>query len=796
MKKYIYFSLLNIFLAMNISWVTAATHIDWETRRRPDTSILLSKDQDFVEFAKPLLVGIQHNRAYMNVVGCLEKVQTEDRQKFTEMANVFLEFSDRTNDSFNILNSILIFPPSEWDSLAVTMRPFIRDISKSSLSSLLRVFKNIPECDRSQYLHTYQAICPKIKENRRVSLMETISMIPSDYWEHMEVDLIVLHSSIAFILNDEIPSLLQKIEKEERANIIRSVSGILQRSPDHEGYCWHLLNFFRLFPLAQRLEAEKEIEKLVNLSPSRFLVHEVLKLLTVHQRLLYTYHVFPFLFGSIQDCSTFDLYNSLKTLSLDKIIAHNNMISSLMRMIKSETQRIHMILLLDYLPQEFYGQLLDVLINKQADDSEYFDKMPKTRYFQVDLLKDTLIHGKLIQCWQKILLSPDMSAVRETSMKIIDSYPLLGLLETDLIVQEALRALILLNNSQDPLNPYNLHKRLLEKREEVINFEACILPRETVDDKSVFLNPLYLKNLKGTVIHISDLPPYTKSFLFDIRSQLDLRFGERSNNPEIKKSWEELSRNSLEGDYLESLLAVKGELTDPVNLIVAKFVAVVSYLESLTNNLYEDCLSEREEKFLFMLSGIQHCKAGKDGGIEYAYDRLPYDRKYKSLSISKGHNFLEDVIRSVVRAMFSGTNHFFKELTERLPDEDINQPIHQALYVKNLIGDEVGLDHALNFDNHSQTLNVFLVSKLKSSILNTFYKCFVPHVFIQKVMQEINHQIAQGKLNIFYLLSQVMNEEKWANNAWDVDIETCKISIQEGGVLQLLLTINALSVES
>jgi hypothetical protein len=47
---------------------------------------------------------------------------------------------------------------------------------------------------------------------------------------------------------------------------------------------------------------------------------------------------------------------------------------------------------------------------------------------------------------------------------------------------------------------------------------------------------------------------------------------------------------------------------------------------------------------------------------------------------------------------FSGNNHFFKALIGMRIDEIVNEVAHQAVYVKNLIGDEVGLVHPLTYN--------------------------------------------------------------------------------------------------
>ena len=121
---------------------------------------------------------------------------------------------------------------------------------------------------------------------------------------------------------------------------------------------------------------------------------------------------------------------------------------------------------------------------------------------------------------------------------------------------------------------------------------------------------------------------------------------------------------------------------------MVKLVYCISYLQSLEATQKPDQLSDQEEKFWMMMESIQDCSYGKDGGIDDCYNRIPQEKRCKSNNISEIHNYVTNIIIQERDKMLSGTNHLFNALTGQVPNEEVNQAIHQALFVRNLIGCE------------------------------------------------------------------------------------------------------------
>lgn len=433
--------------------------------------------------------------------------------------------------------------------------------------------------------------------------------------------------------------------------------------------------------------------------------------------------------------------------------------------------------------------LLDL---KNTTDRQVFEKVTSSPANCLSYLmqNNLAIKQSVFDNWTKLLGSPDQRIAQKISSFILIYQDSLGLNEEDPIIQEALRVRMLLETSDDPLNPYNFFRRLGDLREQPVNLEAISLPKEIIEGLTVRLNPEYLKKLSGIAVTFRDLPVYSKDFFIKMKYQIDSRI-----NDQLRiENYEDLMSGSLGSDYLNNLLNVQGQADDAVPVTASKLIAVVAYIESLNDVGSASAFSEREHQFIMMLSSIQSCVTGKSGGIDDCYDRLPGTAKYKTISKSKAHAFLEDVIRREVEKMLSGTNHFFNDLTGGIPNEEISQAIHQARYVENLIGNNIGINRPLYFDNHTQLLNLKLISHSKEQVIRTFYKHFPPHVLVYETIKAVKLGLMIPKNTLFETLSELMDKEA-TKKAWGFG-ENYSFFLTEFGALHLLLKLGVLIADA
>jgi len=143
--------------------------------------------------------------------------------------------------------------------------------------------------------------------------------------------------------------------------------------------------------------------------------------------------------------------------------------------------------------------------------------------------------------------------------------------------------------------------------------------------------------------------------------------------------------------------------------------------------------------------------------------------------------------------MFSGNNHFFKALIGMRIDEIVNEVAHQAVYVKNLIGDEVGLVHPLTFDNHSQFLYKELIKHSKFDVVQTYYQHLTPSHLIHAVQRKVNAEFAKGD-NYLYTPLNAMLDPLDQGKAWHIDMSGERIHLTEKGAILLLAKMRAVNL--
>lgn len=386
----------------------------------------------------------------------------------------------------------------------------------------------------------------------------------------------------------------------------------------------------------------------------------------------------------------------------------------------------------------------DLLIH---DLSVIFEKIQTNGVFT----KETLF-----EYWENVLrTSPDQEKVRRIANVITRDFHRFGLLEEDELVQLALRFSINLNNSQFSRNPYKIFKDLEDKLKTPVDLSLISPKTLEIEGAQYALNPQYIRDeMAQYAIKPGDLLPYSPNLLSTLSDRLKEKV---RSNQELDKEIEE-SMGMTVNDLINAALGdgilyrhvnPRTDIDGNIPVIAARFMTSMAYVESLSQEIPQGGqLSNQEEVFLKLLASIQGCPTGKAGGInDYYLHVLPSEFKYSKAATSTEADGVEDlntkmmvskVLREEIEKQFSGLNALMKDLVGLQKNDLVQQASHQGLYLRNLIGSEVGLGSKLSFDPHTPLLYSALVDTTKQKALETFYNHMTPENVIQKLSEYLH----------------------------------------------------------
>ncbi|MCH9608987.1 MAG: hypothetical protein S4CHLAM45_02720 [Chlamydiales bacterium] len=274
-------------------------------------------------------------------------------------------------------------------------------------------------------------------------------------------------------------------------------------------------------------------------------------------------------------------------------------------------------------------------------------------------------------------------------------------------------------------NPYTIYKKHQER--DLINFRPN---PSVVAGEMVALDPAaFQKTSEQYNLTTSDLPEgVTETTWKDLCAPL---LEHPKSEEEIVTltgcSWDAIEL-SIKSPLMHSLL--KSAPDQPLSILQAQFASVLWFLKEEGN----------EETIYKVIAGIQHCRGGKEEGIALTYNQLPPKYKIKKQVAQSGSpqenaafEYLASFAQKYLLDQFSGTNALMKELIGK--DNEISQAVHQALYLKNLIGKSVGLAHEIRFDPHTGVVYDSLLTKTPQEALEVFYKYVTPEAFAEALCQ-------------------------------------------------------------
>ncbi|MDP3531781.1 MAG: hypothetical protein Q8S31_00615, partial [Alphaproteobacteria bacterium] len=385
---------------------------------------------------------------------------------------------------------------------------------------------------------------------------------------------------------------------------------------------------------------------------------------------------------------------------------------------------------------------------------------------------------ELNQFLRDAIYLPDENIALGASHFVTKEFEVIGLTEEDEFVQQAIRVRILLDQSDDPKNPYKIYRDLENKRISEISFENLRqfqFIKGNFKDYKLSLNPSFFKKLSEMQVDLSSAP-----FIDPMIIQVMLNVIEARLNPNLLNQIQTITKMSFadikigatyENNYLENLLKCGN------SYIPAQLKCILNKLSKLeAKDGSETELSTQEMAIVKTLASILNCTTGRDGAINEAYLQLDNEFKLKTLSndifdsmamdrnlatTPKACEFLYATLNGLVENMFSGTNDLMLEISQEGLIKNISQPVHQGLYLRNLIGDLVGSWHKIKFDLNAGLYYTPLLALSRQEALELFYKHANASLkdLITIIQAKINNQInpldgAALYTELFHLLGE------------------------------------------
>jgi hypothetical protein len=366
----------------------------------------------------------------------------------------------------------------------------------------------------------------------------------------------------------------------------------------------------------------------------------------------------------------------------------------------------------------------------------------------------------------------------------------LGLNETHPLFEQAVE-LISANSIVGEKNPFSLYRKLQVLAQEPTQFTP---PEYEITGKKTALRLQHLQEVSEAFrISREELPQDAteeawSALVNGLKNKVEADEAIKNKIPELymETTWDEIWNNSLSDSYFSGLLKSSKE---KVSIVEAQFRALLHNILTKEKEVKPgEVFSEQEHLLIMQAITIQKCSTGKSHGIAVVYNRLPSEYKYQAKDLSgsiteadesklRAKEFIADLVQTLL------SNQFTDSLVLALIgiQEEVKEPSHQILYLKNLIGKTVGLVHDVTFDKYTGVLYEKLVEKSRDDVLKMFFDRFTPHVLVKELVKEINSDSHKKTLVREFLTSDPVIMEE----SYDYDDDLTPI-LNERGALNLL----------
>jgi len=331
----------------------------------------------------------------------------------------------------------------------------------------------------------------------------------------------------------------------------------------------------------------------------------------------------------------------------------------------------------------------------------------------------------------------------------------LGLEENDEIIQLSAIAKFELTKEND--SAYSLHAQLKAKK--IVETEWQKLPRLEIGVNDLFLNHKGIKEFFDgfQIDYESAADVRAKDFialLVDLKNNIerDQDLHHRVQNI-IAESNQEITIAELieeagkpDSFFNLKLNSKKDRKTGPLKCVVGNLIHLPDHMK------WRDLAR--------LLSSARFCGVGKDGAIQDFYNGLPPEKRMKLLACRSLENgtipkwsidqydeqqkpawkIVHTVMQEYISNLFSSEAGFMRGLCDINSEEtEINQAIHQMMYVKNLVGDLVGLNRkSVEFDFYIGWVYPKIKEMSQQEMLETYYMYFNIENFLKFMCTKVS----------------------------------------------------------
>ncbi len=304
--------------------------------------------------------------------------------------------------------------------------------------------------------------------------------------------------------------------------------------------------------------------------------------------------------------------------------------------------------------------------------------------------------------------------------------------------QTAIRVLIQCNPNalENSSNPYYVYNVLAQNRKEPL----CHKYTDKHSQSSSPQKELYAWNLdnfreKAEVSNytIADLPDVDLNTIKNIFDRLEERL-----NPQIA--------NCIEGSYHHPLKSLKERLlnndvinktlikTNKINPVTFQLYSLIKMIADTTDKLEPDNLLSPQECMLFSFANvIENCSVGQTDGIQRFYQLCSKTVVKSQDTQNIAYSFVDKCVRQKMEEVFVNSS-FLKDIGGV---ELVNtQAAHATLYAKNRMAHQIGLNHPLTFDPHTQVLSQELLNQSIKDLVKTYFNYFTVEDLTQEMVKQ------------------------------------------------------------
>lgn len=154
-------------------------------------------------------------------------------------------------------------------------------------------------------------------------------------------------------------------------------------------------------------------------------------------------------------------------------------------------------------------------------------------------------------------------------------------------------------------------------------------------------------------------------------------------------------------------------------------------------------LTDREEAIKRWLSFIEECSVGQERGITFCYNSLKASGEISGfvhkigglLEIEKCQDYLDDEIQKII-------DELLPEVLRELGLTWKNQGVHQLQTLKNILGEEAGIDHMMTMDEYAGTIDKRLLLVKRQDVLRAFFYLLTRSI-VECVKQDITLRVKE-----------------------------------------------------